>query len=491
MDEDISLEVDLGIVKKRSFVGVLALTSRTFLVQVISFASTFFLTVFLDPRVFGIYGIVSASIAIFRNFSDIGLAAALIQKKEQITKEDLETTFVVQQTLAIILFAVIFGVSPLLKRIYGFDHSAIFLLYALAFSFFLSSLKTIPSVLLERTLRFNLLIIPQLLETVVYSVLVVIFAWRGMGINSFSYSVLAQGIVGLIAMYIISPWKPGFTFSRQSLKKLLKFGVPYQANTFVAMAKDDLMTVFLGKIIGTTGLGYLLWAKKWAEQPLRFFMDNVLKVTFPAFSRMQEDKKELKKAVEKSVFFLAFLTFPILLGFSLIASDLVKIIPRWTKWQPALLALYFYCFNSAWATISTTMTNLLNALGKIKTTFKLMLMWLVLTWVLMPILGVKLGYNGIALSAALISVSSVVAVYCAKKNVDFDLPRSIGKPLIASFFLGIILFFFKPFIFNLWFSIGLRVLVGGAVYLFISYVLVGKELVNDLSKIYHEFRKNK
>jgi len=489
MDGDAGLEIDLGAVKKRSFVGVLALTSRTFLVQVVSFASTFFLTIFLDPQIFGIYGIVTASIAIFRNFSDIGLAAALIQKKEQVTKEDLKTTFVVQQILAVLLFAAIFAVSPLLKRVYGFDQSAIFLLYALGFSFFLSSLKTIPSVLLERTLQFNLLIIPQLLETLVYSVLVVIFAWRGMGINSFSYAVLAQGIVGLIAMYIVSPWKPGFAFSRHSLRKLLKFGVPYQANTFVAMAKDDLMTIFLGKVIGTTGLGYLLWAKKWAEQPLRFFMDNVLKVTFPAFSRMQEDREELRKAVEKSVFFLAFLTFPILVGFSLLASSLVEVIPRWTKWQPALLALYLYCFNSAWATVSTTMTNLLNALGKIKTTFKLMLMWLVLTWVLMPILGVKLGYNGIALSAAIISVSSVVAVYCAKKSINFDLRSSVGKPLVASLSMGVVLFVFKPFIFNLWLSIGLRIFVATITYFFVSYILVGKSLLIDLSKIYHEIKK--
>lgn len=489
MDGDVSLEIDLGAVKKRSFVGILALTSRTFLVQAVSFASTFFLTIFLDPQIFGIYGIVSASIAIFRNFSDIGLAAALIQKKEQITKEDLKTTFVVQQILAIVLFAAIFAISPFLKRVYGFDQSAIFLLYALGFSFFLSSLKTIPSVLLERTLQFNLLVIPQVLETLVYSVLVVVFAWRGFGVNSFSYAVLAQGIVGLIAMYIVSPWKPGFAFSRHSLKKLLKFGVPYQANTFVAMAKDDLMTIFLGRIIGTTGLGYLLWAKKWAEQPLRFFMDNVLKVTFPAFSRMQENKEELKRAVEKSVFFLAFLTFPILVGFSLLASDLVEVIPRWTKWQPALLALYLYCFNSAWATVSTTMTNLLNALGKIKTTFKLMLMWLVLTWILMPILGVKFGYNGIALSAALISISSVVAVYLARKSVNFDLVSSVGKPLLASLSMGIVLYVFKPFVSNLWLSIALRIFVAGTAYFVVSYIFIGKSLLIDLSKIYHEIKK--
>lgn len=482
-------EADFDSIKKRSLVGVVSLVSRSFLVLVISFASIFLLTIFLEPKIFGIYGIVSASIGIFRNFSDIGLAAALIQKREEITEKDLKTTFVVQQILAIILFFILFIISSSLRKVYGFDQAAIYLLYALGFSFFLSSLKTIPSVLLERTLKFNLLIIPQLLETLVYSILVVIFAWKGFGINSYTYAVLAQGIVGLVAMYIVSPWKPGFAFSRDSLKRLLKFGVPYQANTFVAVAKDDLMTVFLGKIIGATGLGYLIWAKRLAEQPLRFFMDNVLKVTFPAFSRMQENKEVLRKAVEKSVFFLSFLTFPILVGFSLLAPDLVKIIPRWMKWQPAILPLYFYCFNSAWATVSTTMTNLLNAVGKIKTTFKLMMMWLVLTWALMPIMGIKFGYNGVALSAAVISVSSLVAIYFAKKNVNFDLLSPVGKPFLSSFLMGVIVYFFRPFLMSLWISVGLRIFAGLIIYFLISYLLIGKSLITDLSKVYNEIKK--
>lgn len=483
-------QIDLEAVKKRSVAGVMTLTSRTFLIQIISFASTFLLTIFLDPKIFGIYGIVTASVGIFRNFSDVGLAAALIQKKEQIEESDLRTTFTVQQSLVLILLLLIFAVSPLLQRIYGFDQSAVYLLYALGISFLLSSLKTIPSVLLERSLKFHLLIVPQILETLVYSVVVVVLAWRGFGIGSFTYAVLAQGIVGLTAMYLISPWRPGFSFSRKSLKRLLSFGVPYQASTIVAVAKDDLMTMFLGKIIGATGLGYLLWAKKWAEQPLRFFMDNVLKVTFPAFSRMQDDRQLLKKAVEKSVFFLAFLIFPLLVGFSILASDLVTIIPRWLKWQPALLALYLYCFNSAWAAVSTTMTNLLNAVGKIKVTFKLMIMWLVLTWGLMPIMAVKYGYNGVALASAIISISSLVAIYLAKRNVDFNLSSAVGKPLFSALLMGVAVYFFKPLTFNVWLSMGARVLTGGLVYLSVSLLLIGPSLLVDVKKIYFEIKKS-
>ena len=81
-------EVDIALVTKRSIKGIFALTSRTFVIQLVSFASNLLLTIFLSPAVFGVYFVVSAAIAFLSYFSDIGLAAALIQKKEQIPKKN-------------------------------------------------------------------------------------------------------------------------------------------------------------------------------------------------------------------------------------------------------------------------------------------------------------------------------------------------------------------------------------------------------------------
>jgi len=484
-------EVDLELVKKRSLVGVISLISRSFVTFGVSIAAQLALSIYLNPAAFGVFSLVSAIVNLFNYFSDIGLAAALIQKKEKVTEEDLRVTFSVQQCLVLFLLLLIFLFSFPARRWFGLNQSAIFLLYSLSFSFFLASLKSIPSVLLERNLRFNLLVIPQILETLVFNVLVIFLAWRGLGLTSFTWAVLARGVVGLVTMYIISPWKIGFSFSRPVISRLLKFGVPYQANTLIAAAKDDLMIIVLGKIIGSDGLGYLTWAKKWPTMPNQFLMDNVSKVVFPAFSRMQEGKENLQRAVEKSLFFLTFLTFPALVGFSVLAPVLIRSIPRLMKWEPAIFALYLYSFNSAWATVSSSMTNLLNAIGKIKKTFKLMIMWLVLTWVLMPLMGIKFGYNGVAIATAIIAFSSIFAILMARKEVNFSLKNSVGKPLVSSAVMGLALFFFRPPIASLTLGIVSRVAFGILVYFFFSYLLVGQSLLIDVQKIYYEFKKKR
>jgi O-antigen/teichoic acid export membrane protein len=438
-EPEIGLEVNE--IKRRSVSGVLALISRTFVVQIISFIATLALTIFLDPGIYGIFYLVSSVVNFLAYFSDVGLAAALIQKKETVTKKDLATTFSVQQLLVLTLLAVLFFVSPFIRTQYGIDRAGMFLLYAMGISLFLSSLKTIPSIMLEREIKFGKLILPQILETLAFNAVAVYFAWKGFGVTAFTYAVLARGVVGLVTMYIVYPWKPMFGIYRDSLRSLLRFGLPYQANTFLAVLKDDGMTIILTKIIGTTGLGYIGWASRWAGLPLRIVMDNLTKVSFPTFARLQHDKERLARAVEISLKYMCLAAFPILVGMGFFALPLVELIPRYTKWLPALIPLYIYLYNSAWASISTSLTNLLNATGHIKQTFKLMLMWTGLTWLTMPFLSIKFGYLGVSYAVALIATSSIVTIFMAKKYVHFNLLNILKTPLAATLLMSSFLMF--------------------------------------------------
>ena len=475
-------EINLETVKGRAVKGVVLLTGRTFFLLILSFAAWVFLSIFLDAKEIGIFFIVSAAVNFLRYFSDIGLAAALIQKKEKVEDVDLKTTFTVQQSLVFLLLIILFLISPFLKNYYSLSSEGILLLYALGASLVFASFKTIPSILLERELHFGKLVIPDVLENMIYNISAVTFAYLGYGIRSFTYAVLLRGSIGLIAIYIIRPWMPGLAFSKESLKKLLKFGVPYQLNSFLATIKDDGLIAFLGGILGPVGIGYLGWAQKWAQTPLRLFMDNVLKVTFPAFSRMQDKKDELSRGVTRSIFFICFLVFPSVIGLLVLAPLLIKIIPKYEKWEPAMFPLILVSVNVIFAAATTQLTNLLNAIGKIKTTFKLMIMWTSLTWILIPYLAIRFGVNGAALGYALVGASSVVAIYIVKRTTPFSLWEGAFKPAIAAFIMGVALLYVRNLLAVKLSSVVALVILGGGVYFAVSYVLVGKSLIEDVKK---------
>ncbi len=479
-------ELGLDEVKKRAVRGVVAIMGRGFFIQFVAQISQFFLLAFLSVEEMGVFWIVSAAVGFFIFFSDIGLAAALIQKREKPTTEDLRTTFTVQQTLILLLLGVIYVLTPYFKNIYNLSDQGVILLYALGFSLFLSSLKSIPSVLLERKLEFSKFIIPDLLESVVYSFVVVFLAWKGFGITSFSYAVILRGIVGVVAMYSLQPWRPGLAFAKKSLFALFKFGVPYQINQLVALLKDRGVTLALGAVLGPSGVGYLGTAERMSQIPLRQFLDPVTKVTFPAFARMQNDKNELAQSVSRSLMVISFFVFPWAVGMWLVAPLLLKVIPNYAKWEPSLIPLGFMTINVLFAAVTTQLTNMLMAIGRIKTVSLLIGMWAILTIAFVPTLGHFYGVNGAALGYAMVSSTSVIAIIIAKKYVDFSL-LGVAKTAAATIAMALVVFVARAFAPPTLPAIGVLIAMGGLVYVAVSYLLLGKSLITDAKKFIKAF----
>jgi len=480
---------DVGIIAKRSVKGVAALVSRTFLIQILSIVASFILTIYLDPKSFGIFFVVSSIIVFFNYFSDIGLAASLIQKKETPTLVEYRNVFTVQQILVLILIIPALLCAPYIANFYKLDTSGLYLLYAFFISFLLSSLKTIPTVMLERHLKFEKLVIPQIVENFFYNGALIIFVVLGFGVNAFTIAVLLRGVVGLIATYIIQPWRVGFAFSYPTVKSLMKFGVPFQMNSILALFKDDLLAVFIAKILPLSAVGYIGFAQKWAFMPLRLIMDNVIKVTFPSFSRLQDDKKALSKIVEKSIFLIALFIFPIVTGIIMFAPHLVEHIPDYQKWRPAVLALSLYSLNALVASVSVPLTNFLNAIGKIKITLYIMIFLTVGTWVSTLLLVMYFGYNGVALASFLVAASGLVVIYFVKKYIQFSFIHQVYKQLLASIIMAGSVFIFQSFINSLWaiFVIG-GVSVG--VYGVIMVLLAKDEIINTFRFIMTSLKKS-
>ncbi len=479
---DPNTEISLETVKERSVRGIVVLTGRTFFLQILGVIAVGFLAAYLGPFEWGVFAILNAVINFLNYFSDVGLAAALIQKKEHPTETDLRTTFFVQETLVLVIIGIVIAFRPFFENKFSLNQDGVMLLYALAFSFLISSFKSIPSILLERKLEFIKLTFPQILEQTVYYIVLVFFAVKGYGIKAFTIAVITRDVVGVVSLYILQPWKPGIAFSRKTLSGLFKFGIPYQVNTFLAALKDDGMTLVLGSILGPIGIGYLAFAQKFARYPLTFFMDTVTRVTFPAFSRMQHVTDELANSVTRSIFFICFLVFPSLVGIVVLAPTILIVIPKYMKWNPALLALSLVSINFAFAAATTQLTNLLNAIGKIRITFYLMIMWTVLTWGLIPFLSIRYGFNGAALGYAIVGASRVVAIAVAKKYVNFSVTNSTIKPLIGAILMGVVLLVLRGVLQPTLYSIGVLIIVGGLVYAAIMVSMVGVTLVEDAKK---------
>ncbi|OGD95807.1 hypothetical protein A3A48_00675 [Candidatus Curtissbacteria bacterium RIFCSPLOWO2_01_FULL_37_9] len=473
-------QLDIEFIKRKAISGVVTFTLRTFFIQIYTFFATFVLTILLSPEVFGVYFIVLALINILVYFSDVGLAAALIQKKEEPKRIDLITTFTIQQSIVLFLVAIGLIFSGRIANFYNLSVDGLLLLRMLIFSLLLSSLKTIPSILLERHLKFTRFVIPQIVENFVFYTLAIILALNGFGISSITWSIFARGLIGLILIYILSPFKPDIGFNIKSAKRLVSFGIPFQLNSIIALIKDDLLIVVIGKILPIIQIGYIGWSQRFAFLPLRFIMDNVIKVTFPAYSRLQNDLNYMKSAIEKSLFFVTFIIYPLISGLVVIAPMVIKIVPNYSKWEPALPLLYFFAINAIFAAVNTTLTNTLFALGKPSIILKLMMLWTILTWVLTFFFIKLFGFAGVAIASAMVSISTSIIIYFVNKEIKISITRNIYGPIVAS---GVMFFSLKIIEQNLpvnIFSLIFIIMIGMIIYIILSFLILREKLTESL-----------
>jgi O-antigen/teichoic acid export membrane protein len=146
------------------------------------------------------------------------------------------------------------------------------------------------------------------------------------------------------------------------------------------------------------------------------------------------------------------------------------------------LPLGLVAINTIFAAITTQLTNLLNAIGEIKTTFKLMIMWTVLTWALVPISAIKYGVVGAAAAYSVIGMSSLIAIFIVRKKVYFSLIDSAGKPLAGAAIMGVFVWVLRHYLpVNISTVIILTVL-GLVVYFGAMLLIVGSSFLDDIKK---------
>ncbi len=452
-DEPIS-EVDLQSIKKRSVGGALSYFIRTIFLNGIGVVSAIILGFAFSPEDFGLYGLVMQFIGILIFFSDIGLAAALVQKQQEPTETDYATVFTVQQLLSwlIVLICVVLmflgmrsewllqQLPPklhfLLQWLVGFNSklgsTGYWIMLTLALSFPLAALKTIPSIKLERKLDFSKLVIPQIVEQVSFYGLLIYLALHGYGAISYAYAIIFRSILGVITMYYIAPWMIRLSLSKDSLQSLLKFGVKFQLNDALARIKDQLFFTALGIYLPLNQFGYIQWAKSWSLYPYNLTVQNVMAITFPTFARLQHNKEYLRKAIEKSIFFISLLIFPILVGMSVFIVPLIQVVPGYAKWYPAVFSLVFFLLDIAWSAIGTPLINALSAVGKINITLKIMTLRTILTWVLTPLAMYLWGFNGVAIATFVINITSLIPIWYIRKFAAVDVWGMTWGQLLAS-----------------------------------------------------------
>jgi O-antigen/teichoic acid export membrane protein len=221
---------------------------------------------------------------------------------------------------------------------------------------------------------------------------------------------------------VFSWWKPGFQFEKAAFKELMEYGSSVLGSRIVNYFNVNSPNFIIGKVLGVASLGYYNIAYQLVEFPVQRISKNVLRVMFPAFSKLQDDLQNFRDLYKKTVYHLLLILVPVFSGLIITAPELIELFYG-SKWLPAvlplqLLAVAGFC-RSVW--ISTSVIFLSKGFPIIE--LKINLAFAV---VLIPslIISSKFGLVYVAGTVAVCTfVSLLVAQFKALQIIDLPVIR--------------------------------------------------------------------
>lgn len=279
------------------------------------------------------FGIVAAAVSvnvIVYGIRDIGIGLALVQRKE-LEPSHLTTAFAVSVYLGIAFSALMFFGAPLIGRLYGIRES-VDLIRVLGIVFFgLRSIATTSRMLCQRAMNFRLITMIDAASFTLGSIVSMACAVAGMGPWALVAGYILEDLVAAALYLWRNPPKFSLAIDLARLRELLAFGIGQsfmQSTNTVATYGDNFV---VGHALGATSLGYYSRAYDLIKFPSMVFDAIVGNVLFPAFSRLQDDRRNLATAFRRVAFVNALVLLPASAAIIAVAPEVIRLLmgPGW------------------------------------------------------------------------------------------------------------------------------------------------------------------
>mgnify|MGYP001254972228 CR=1 FL=1 len=359
---------------------------------------TIILARLLSPNDFGVFGIALLALSALDTFSQTGFKQALIQKKEE-TKDYLNTTWTVGVIRALFIAVILFFLAPLAANF--FETPAVEpILKVIGISIILQGLTNIAVLYFEKELEFQKFFKYQFLGTITDVVVSITAAFLLKNVWALVFGLLAGNLVRCIMSYVIDKYRPKIQLNKNQAKELFNFGKWIMGSSIMMFFLTEGDDILIGKILGATMLGFYQMAYKISNLPATEITHVISQVTFPAYSKLQDNIPKLKEAYLKVLQVTAFLSFPIAGLIFVLAPDFTQIFLG-EKWMPMVPAMQILCIFGTLRAFNATTGPIFQAVGKPSILTKISLIQLIFLGVIIYPFTTKGNLAGVSWAVTL------------------------------------------------------------------------------------------
>ncbi|WP_162419558.1 lipopolysaccharide biosynthesis protein [Cyclobacterium roseum] len=415
---------------------------------VFRFSIRLILAKLLFPEQFGLIGMAAVFISVASAASDLGMGAALIQKKEDKEAEKMyNTAFWSGLAWGLCVFILVsFVIGPIAAYFYE-EPLLLQLIPVLSLGILIKPFSLIHTVILTRAMDFKT--IAKIFNTtfLIAGVIAITAAFFDYGVWALVINSVLGAVFAVPIFFYVTKWRPRRHWNIQYFKDIFGFGA-YSTGTLVfSNITYNIDNLIIGKMLGASLLGSYTLAFSFTENFRQMISGILNKVMYPVFGKNQDDKIKLESYFLKIIHFNSLIIYP-LMTFLLLFADEIIIGFFGIKWQATVVPLQILSVAIMVHSVVNSFTSLIRGLGKPKLEMKIIVSLTLL--VLIPGLSIGIYYFGIEGAAYAILLNKValatIGLIVLKREINLN-PKEVFYA-IKSALIGISLAICLVFILN-------------------------------------------
>jgi O-antigen/teichoic acid export membrane protein len=386
--------------------GVLYTTVGRFASAAVVFGGTVALARLLEVRDFGIVQICFMVVDLATKVGDFGFGAAIVQRREEVSREQVNTLFLVDLGLKVVFFVALMAARPGIAAYFAEPKVAEILpaigIYMVVDCFSLPALT-----LLTRRLQFGAVARIDVIVRASEMILAIGLALSGMGLWSLVWSRILASSLSAVLACVAAGWAPGVSVDVRGSVPLLRFGGWLFVRNIAYYLAENVDYFVIGRVLGVRQVGFYSKAFEIMRMPQARVTRALNAVLFSAFSRLQDEPERVASGFRKAVLVTSLVSTPALIGLAVVAPEFVLLVLG-EKWMPMVPPLQIMCFAGIVHAVDPHLVSVFTSVGQVRTA-ALRRIFELLTLSGGVLIGVRYGMNGVAAAVVVVSVFVTLA----------------------------------------------------------------------------------
>ena len=433
----------------------------------------------LTPDEWAPIGMIAIFSAIAGNLQSSGFSTAIVNMKQP-TDNDYNAVFWFNVSASFVIYWLLFALAPLIALF--FEQPCLTDLSRLIFlAFFISSFGISTQAYLTKNMMQREIAIVNLCALICSGAVAVVLAYNGFSYWSLAWQQIVNSTILVIGRFFCVKWKPSLRVDFSPIRRTFRFSMNILITMIINTVNNNMLTFIFGKLFTKTPqvVGNFFQAFKWNTMANQIVGGTIDQVAQPVLVSVRGDEQGREVRVfRKMLRFTAFLSFPAMLGLSLVSDEFI-LSTIGDKWVDCVPLLRILCIGGAFMPFYSLFKNLVISHGRSDVN-----MWLNITQIALQLLLVLLTYRqGIITVVWAYTILNIVwllvwQVY-AKRMIGirfFDMLKDVVPFALISVAVMTATWILTSSISNVYLLLAVRVLIAAILYLVIMKLLKVKML---------------